>query len=67
MYAFGRNCWKWNRLDEPVLIEGSKPLLIELTIHHRLESERKAKVKTSLMRSYLVLSTSDFFGPFYNN
>ena len=27
-----------NRLNEPVLIEVSKPLLTEIGIHHRLES-----------------------------
>ena len=30
--------YRFNRLDEPVLIAVSKPLLTEFGIHHRLES-----------------------------
>ena len=51
-----------NRLDEPVFIAGSKPLLNEFGIHHRLEScvsykIVKIKLETSLLQAEDALKT----------
>ena len=46
-----------NRLDEPVLIAVSKPLLTEFGIHHRLESCDFVPCKVLRMSPYVRLGT----------
>ena len=40
---------RFYRLDEPVLIAGSKPLLTEFGIHHRLESCGMCSVNSTIV------------------
>ena len=47
-----------NRLDEPVLIAVSKPLLTEFGIHHRLESCDEYRSKPCYLMSRIIPSPS---------
>ena len=57
--------YRLNRLDEPVFITVSKPLLTEFDIHHRLESCAAESPQLPLLVVDGTLSQSTWFSKIY--